>query len=378
MNRSGLPGITDIHALVKRFRMAAWAFEPRTVDKPLALYGAGRLGRLAKEYLARLDIPFRYVVDAEPGRYAGTQEWQGIEVIAPQDVPASDRRDCLFAVCVATAPFASIAAPLWRLGFQDVVPFYDITEAYRDVYPMGNGWFTGELTADDAEGIDYATRRWADDVSRAHHLQFIAWHSVRQELDFPGAPVTLDDRYFIPEVRSLLGDKEIFLDGGAHHGEVSLRFMEIAGRRFEKIYAVEPDKHNCAILRQALDGRNGLTGRLEVIEAAFDRRPGSVRFFDGLDYASQISRLGRALVPARTLDEIDISATFLKLHLEGAELDAHTLRWCEAVNASGAAHLTPAVVDDRWTVRVSIGSEPTEWADVEALWGIMQRTAASV
>ena len=64
--------------------------------------------------------------------------------------------------------------------------------------------------------------------------------------------------------------------------------------------------------------------------------------------------------------------------LEGAELDAHTLRWCEAVNASGAAHLTPAVVDEQWVVRVSIGSEPTEWADIEALWGLMQRTAASV
>ncbi|MGA3218245.1 MAG: pyridoxal-dependent decarboxylase [Acidimicrobiales bacterium] len=64
--------------------------------------------------------------------------------------------------------------------------------------------------------------------------------------------------------------------------------------------------------------------------------------------------------------------------LEGPELDAHTLKWCEAVNASGAAHLTPAVVDERWTVRISIGSETTEWADVEALWGLVQRTAASV
>jgi len=63
--------------------------------------------------------------------------------------------------------------------------------------------------------------------------------------------------------------------------------------------------------------------------------------------------------------------------LEGAALDAHTLAWCEAVNASGAAHLTPALVDERWTVRISIGSETTEWADVEALWGLMQRTVGA-
>jgi aromatic-L-amino-acid decarboxylase len=59
------------------------------------------------------------------------------------------------------------------------------------------------------------------------------------------------------------------------------------------------------------------------------------------------------------------------------DLDAHTLAWCEAVNASGAAHLTPAVVDAQWIVRISIGSETTEWADVEALWGLMQRAAGA-
>jgi len=64
--------------------------------------------------------------------------------------------------------------------------------------------------------------------------------------------------------------------------------------------------------------------------------------------------------------------------LAEADLDQHTLSWCEAVNASGSAHLTAAVVDGHWLVRVSIGSETTEWADVEALWGLMQQTAASV
>jgi len=61
--------------------------------------------------------------------------------------------------------------------------------------------------------------------------------------------------------------------------------------------------------------------------------------------------------------------------LSAEELDRHTLTWCEAVNSSGVAHLTPAVLDDRWMARVSIGAEPTEWRDVEALWAAMQREA---
>jgi aromatic-L-amino-acid/L-tryptophan decarboxylase len=58
-------------------------------------------------------------------------------------------------------------------------------------------------------------------------------------------------------------------------------------------------------------------------------------------------------------------------------LDRHTLAWAEAVNRSGAAYLTPAVVDGRWMVRVSIGALNTEAADVDAVWQAMRRAAES-
>jgi aromatic-L-amino-acid/L-tryptophan decarboxylase len=61
--------------------------------------------------------------------------------------------------------------------------------------------------------------------------------------------------------------------------------------------------------------------------------------------------------------------------LEGVALDAHTQRWCDRINRSGAAYLTPAVLDGRWMVRVSVGAEQTERRDVEALWAIMQGEA---
>lgn len=50
------------------------------------------------------------------------------------------------------------------------------------------------------------------------------------------------------------------------------------------------------------------------------------------------------------------------------EVDAHTLAWAAAVNDSGKAFVTPALLEGRWMVRVSIGAEPTEREDVAALW----------
>jgi aromatic-L-amino-acid decarboxylase len=59
----------------------------------------------------------------------------------------------------------------------------------------------------------------------------------------------------------------------------------------------------------------------------------------------------------------------------GTELDHHTLTWAEAINKSGKAYVTPAMLDGSWMVRVSIGAAPTERADVMALWQLMRDLA---
>jgi aromatic-L-amino-acid/L-tryptophan decarboxylase len=61
--------------------------------------------------------------------------------------------------------------------------------------------------------------------------------------------------------------------------------------------------------------------------------------------------------------------------LEGDALDAHTLAWADALNAAGTTFVSPAVLDGRWMVRISLGAEMMEREDVEAIWAAV-RTAA--
>jgi aromatic-L-amino-acid decarboxylase len=63
--------------------------------------------------------------------------------------------------------------------------------------------------------------------------------------------------------------------------------------------------------------------------------------------------------------------------LEGEGLDRHTLAWVDAVNQSGLAYLTPAILEGRWMARVSIGALSTEREHVAALWALMRREAES-
>ncbi len=59
----------------------------------------------------------------------------------------------------------------------------------------------------------------------------------------------------------------------------------------------------------------------------------------------------------------------------GDALDRHTLGWAERINRSGAAYLTPAVIDGRWMVRVSIGALATEAEHVAAVWETIRQAA---
>ena len=61
--------------------------------------------------------------------------------------------------------------------------------------------------------------------------------------------------------------------------------------------------------------------------------------------------------------------------LAGEALDRHTQAWADRVNRSGQAYLTPAILDGRWMVRVSIGAIPTEREHVAALWALMRQEA---
>lgn len=58
------------------------------------------------------------------------------------------------------------------------------------------------------------------------------------------------------------------------------------------------------------------------------------------------------------------------------EIDAHNLTLVQSINQSGAAFLTPSLLNGRWTVRVSVGVESTERHHVEALWELLQQAVS--
>ena len=85
-----------------------------------------------------------------------------------------------------------------------------------------------------------------------------------------------------------------------------------------RIVVVEPDGGNRAVLGERLRGLS----QTAVLDCALAAQDGIAAFSEGYGYASKLSAFGQAQVSTRSVDSLDVEPTFIKLHLEGGELDA--------------------------------------------------------
>jgi FkbM family methyltransferase len=338
------PDRNEARSLLAELATAPCRFSPVLADMPLALYGAGSLGRLARDFLRTVGLEFTFVVDRNAATMAECSDWSGAQLLHPDDVPGSAKGRVRLAVSIVTSPYVPLERSLSDLGFNHIVPFYDLAESFRHLHPLSNGWFASPLSAKDQENTAGVLALWGDDISRAHHLQFLAWRRLREDWAFATAdPAPNSRRFFIPEVVSALHGREILLDAGAHHGSVTEAFLKQTQGAFREIIAIEPDPSNRSVLRDRLQSWLPDDQRVTVLDCALAGEEREALFHDGLDYASQLSTTGKMRVTVRPLDALDLAPTFVKLHLEGAELAAlkgarETMLACRPIVAATVYH----------------------------------------
>lgn len=300
----------------------------REVDKPLILYGAGNLGKMAKQYFDKLGIPILHIMDKNNQNYTDDIFWNKVKVFCINDHTIEiNKEKCLIVVCIVTSSYQEVASQLKSKGWKNIVPFYDITLAYTDKHPLQNGWITSLLDNKDMEGMEYVLSKLQDNISCAHYLQFIAYHSLREEWIFKDATITNDNRYFIPEIVNILNNHENFVDIGAHHGEVCKKFIITMNNKFnyinntfDSIYAFESDNKN--INKFVFNVKKHVNEEdIYIIKSTLGSKKERKKFFSGLDYISQLSKLGQEEIEVHKLDDFKLSPTFVKIHTEGNEDD---------------------------------------------------------
>ena len=195
---AALPGLDRAPALLAEIATAPCRFAPATADMPVALYGAGNLGRLARDFLKAVGQDFVMAIDRDADRLKADAGWSGVPLLRPEEVTEAVKNSARLSLCVVTAPYVPLERSLSAQGFTDIVPFFDLAEGFRDRHPLSNGWFAPALVEQDQANTAAVLARWDDDISRAHHLQFLAWRRLREEWTFDAAPVPGKQSFFRP------------------------------------------------------------------------------------------------------------------------------------------------------------------------------------
>ncbi len=286
------------------------------IDKEVILYGAGSMGRMALDLMRSAGIePSLFVDQTARGKIGG------IEVLPLNSISASQKQNSLFIICVVTVPLESIELILRKSKCANIIHFYDYSELF---FPnlIGNGWKKGILTADESGVISQIIKfLYHDEQSTVDFLRYLWWRLRRVDMQYKNYTVSPIKKYFHQSAFPKLRENEIFLDGGAHHGELSNEFIKTVNGFYSAIHAFEPDKANY----EKLFAKGALRdGRTKIYNLALDSECKRKKFKNGMGYASRINDLdGDVEVQSVTLDSLhDIRPTIIKLHIEGCEYNA--------------------------------------------------------
>ncbi|MDX8551886.1 FkbM family methyltransferase [Methanospirillum sp. J.3.6.1-F.2.7.3] len=314
-----LPDLDQAQRLLEQIFSGVPAFPPEDHDTEVILYGAGNLGRMACEFLDYVGVNILHAYDqaAKDGDTLGGS----VPVYQPSEPGVHGNH--LILVTTLSVPYTEIERFLISLGWKRILPFYDYALQYSDIHPLNNGWFSGPLSHEDREMIQDSLLLFTDYQSYAAYLQFLAWRVLREDWIFDDVSVTKADRFFIEPICNVLTDNEIFLDVGSYHGDVFFRFLELSKGKFLSAVLIEPDRTNITTLRKKVSSLpDAMRKKITIIHKCVGTSSGSVKFGHSFGYASRIWDISNECAEVVTIDGLFIPFSFMKMHIEGGEMDA--------------------------------------------------------
>jgi len=310
---------------VRHRAATAWDVAAGGRASRVVLMGAGGLGR---RVLAGMRAD-----GAEPLAFADNRRalWgtavDGVEVLAPDDAASRFGRSAAFAVTIwgagSSHRFAHSATQLRALGCDVVLPVAWLAWRHaRHVLPH-YGMDTPDGVLADRDAVRAAYALLGDARSRAEFVE-----QVRFRLT--GDPTTLahpvrGPQYLLPDLVPSAGN-DVVVDCGAYDGDTLASWLAARGPTFARYVALEPDPASRAQLVQLVRGLpNDVASRITVLPWAVASAAGTARFSVTGTAASALAGDGGTVVECRRLDDVlddGPAPTFVKMDIEGAELDA--------------------------------------------------------
>lgn len=287
--------------------------------QPLVLFGAGGLGRKTLDGLRKLGRPPVAFADSNP-RLHGT-EIDGLPVLSPE---SAAREHGSTAAVVVTIFLGADNARLRAvdLGCRTVLPFYPLFWKHPETFLPHYAYDLPHRVLEAGDLIRAAWSLLGDEESRREFLGQLRWRLDPASGQPP--PACGDEIYFPPDLVSLSAS-EVFVDCGGFDGDTARSFLARTGNRFERLLIFEPDPTNFEkLLAWTKSLPQDVARRIDARPLALGSRAGTVRFDVQGATSSAVSDTGSLEVKCESLNALleGTRSTFIKMDIEGAELDA--------------------------------------------------------
>lgn len=281
--------------------------------KRLVIVGAADEGRRFAETCRERNIEVAAICDADPAKLG--QSVAGGKVEGLERLQQLDKS---LPVVIASHRVLKALGSVKKAGFTKIAPLGLLQILYPETFRphMFYDGLLEDLIESRAEYAKFA-EALADDKSRATLDALLGYRlSMNAEVLEP----VLDHDLYAPAGVIAWGEHEVYIEGGAFDGDTIRMFIERVRGKFDRVLAFEPDAKTFVRLRENF--RN--EPRVEPINKGVFSSTTTLCFDNAGTRGSIFGGDEGFKVPVTTIDEVlgERPVTYIKLNIEGAELDA--------------------------------------------------------
>jgi FkbM family methyltransferase len=291
----------------------------RIENKGVILLGSGNLGKKILNFFIDLKVNVWCIADNNPTKQG--QKLGEIDILSPLEAKKRfGEYDCPWVVTIWSPghDFALTKSKLNEIGIIDVVSINNIFQIYSKSLLPYYHFETPEYYLENFELLENAYSKLSDDESRQ---QFIGHLKARIGYSFDVIPYAQTYNQYFPQDIVKLERNEIFLDCGAYTGDTLSDFLKHSDTPHEKFICLEPDPINLGALTNTINEKN--IKNVEVYSIAVGNQNAELNFEATGGGGAGLSESGTLKVSCKRIDDFfNEKFTFIKLDIEGAELDA--------------------------------------------------------
>ena len=222
-------------------------------------------------------------------------------------------------VCAEEKDFVIVLA--FAAGYDSLIEKIEGMAAEHTLYtpdvPIeGGGLFTYEYCLEHAAELEKVYDSLADDLSRKVFADVINFR-ISGKTEYLKSVTTPKSEVYTDIIRP--EGNEVYVDLGAYTGDTIAELLEYTDGKYEKIYALEPDRRNFKKLTVSTEGMENV----EIFNCAVWEKDTELMFADRSGRQSAVSTAGKPK-EARSVDSILAGgrADIIKMDVEGAEDEA--------------------------------------------------------